>query len=1052
MRPTTVAKIQESLTSIVKVLEDALKSKRTACNDQGLIEALKIAQELESTISAGKNLVQFYEAVKSVETFPLSRISAESMQPQRIIQVIQEFLTKSGIKNHRSFKLRCLIVPKTSSRARRNSENSAKSTCHGRRLSCEPLFQFTCNTLTSVHCPEASTEEMKTDKVIASALFSQMGVGLRKAFLEHRNVQTVIIRSSNKIAKDILRRNLQERREEMNDEMFLEDVSRDFLQANISQNALRKLKQTLKEKFKVSLPSEKKLSDARLRAKLACSVATGLKAIRNGYSNTLRTLVEREVTRWLLTHTISKKGKEFKVPTVNEEFRRRLQKEWVIKLTVDARRTTRNINHTEVMMMLLPTEGDSIDECIRRCQSPVEYRTVAIWEGNDHRDNIQSNMSGIFKEIRDLEEHGILCHIDGNQEFRICGVLDKNTSLMEQFHSRDKSKDHELFWESFESVAEGAEEDVPQGWRGASEETLKAEGLEKMGIRFVLTADMCALAGTLGHGCCGNEFCVDCKAHKNDRNIPYEFVTTEEEMTMEALALKYNCDVPLLCALNSEKGRTGLYHTFCEKQLNAQTHQDLSSIEHSGSQKKGARTSQCNVSVGQFPDSRNSNKRRLQLTDSIDTSNEKKRKISINQLSDVLRSLTTSDWQPESLSKQSIPKGTQVRVPWVHRKSRRSEWLYTLWPNYITFLCALHCLMRVTEGLLLVISDIAQNGGLVDKLNEGLAMIGLKKALKLEGSGSSKYYEKITLLGTEASHLLRLDRSTEQMMIEKLLRHIWPTGEARRSSSSPLLKTFVDDTINIWKEWADVVRMLREKDPRKLDQVKFATSCTKFVCLFQNQFHGDYCKAFYLHTLLCHAAESMKNALKLGITLGCLQNEGAENRHMYGRRAAKKSFWGGRWRTKYPNSENLENVSCYLCMMEILVQEGYEDNGKQGIIDHIEFGATSANEDHNFSDGGADTAKDDDDEEDDICNYDGVREDHHGKKKYFPDLDRAFHSAVMASKEEGYGSDEASDEETSIDNISWNINDLEFSSGSDSSDNEFEDARDEESDHESSED
>jgi hypothetical protein len=77
--------------------------------------------------------------------------------------------------------------------------------------------------------------------------------------------------------------------------------------------------------------------------------------------------------------------------------------------------------------------------------------------------------------------------------------------------------------------------------------------------------------------------------------------------------------------------------------------------------------------------------------------------------------------------------------------------------------------------------------------------------------------------------------------------------------------------------------------------------------------------------LLCHAGEYMRNAKKLNLSLAILSNDGCENRHAFGRGCAKKSFWGGRWRENFPDFATKSNLSCYLCLLQMLSVEDYKD-------------------------------------------------------------------------------------------------------------------------------
>ena len=982
------------------------------------------------------------------------------MKPGAVVEMIEKTLVSGSRCVKRKFELKPILIPVGNSHGQ-NSDVAARSTVCSRRQLLNPLFRFTCNEIVNAHCPAMRLEDKNRDEVIASALYSQMNRGMRKSFMELKPLKRVMIRNSTRMAKDMERERQVSVRETMNDDPFKREFSTDLRKANVSREAMRSIRRTLRKRFGLRLTSERKLTDAHIRAKIACCRETGLRPTRDGYRISLRTLVELEVTRFLATIKETQKGKGNIISEVNEEFRRRLQNEWLIKLTLDSRRVTTKHNHTEIMMMLLPTNGDNVEDCIRRCQSPVEYRTVALWEGNDHKGNIQANMVEIFEEIRDLEKHGILCKVKDDNSFTIRGVLNKEDGISSSSDSRsDSESDSEQEGESAKKRRDlsnrlkvwkmPTKADKPNsGWRHCDENELNANKLTKMGIKFAFAADMAALAGVYGHGCSGgNHFCIDCNIHKNQRNIPYELFKTKEPTTVGALASRFNSRPSLLAALNSEKCREGLYHNFKDRHLQVQTAGFEGETCGNTNQSNESESIQSNVNStpsGQFggkrPGKREPQENHHTIAAKKQRANQSSSTSKIQTLSDILHTQTT--WHEISLKAIAVPAGTLVRVPRVHQSSRNSDWLAKHWPEYKgrTFLCCLHCLMRVTESLFLVISDLAQNGKLVDQLNEGLALVGLEnKSLRLAGT-CNKYYEKISFLGIEAKKLLEIDESGK-MKIETVLRHVWPNGEARRDTSSEVIKSFVTDTIEIWRKWSLVVRMLQEKDPRKVVLDEFTNECTEFVCLFQSQFHGDYCKAYYLHTLLSHAGESMKNALELGVTLGCLANDGAERRHEYGRRYAKKSFWGGRWREKYPDSQTLTNISCYICILEILVGENQlEEKGvkeEEEIIDHIDL-ADQTTKGRDSSDEELSQIPDWD-----SMLYDEAIQECQGKDSYFPDNDTLlFRPTRVQTGEVEYGSEDVSDEdeEPFLDKekgwtLNW-LNDHDFEFADTTSDPDF---------------
>ena len=115
-----------------------------------------------------------------------------------------------------------------------------------------------------------------------------------------------------------------------------------------------------------------------------------------------------------------------------------------------------------------------------------------------------------------------------------------------------------------------------------------------------------------------------------------------------------------------------------------------------------------------------------------------------------------------------------------------------------------------------------------------------------------------------------------------------------------------------------------ERDPEKIVANndgfdRFGKECRQFCCLYQTMYHEQHCRSFYLHTLLHHAGDFMRELHAHGMCLGMMANSGAERRHEYGRRAAKKAMTGGCWRAKVPKYKEMENIFSYLTLREILI-------------------------------------------------------------------------------------------------------------------------------------
>jgi len=156
---------------------------------------------------------------------------------------------------------------------------------------------------------------------------------------------------------------------------------------------------------------------------------------------------------------------------------------------------------------------------------------------------------------------------------------------------------------------------------------------------------------------------------------------------------------------------------------------------------------------------------------------------------------------------------------------------------------------------------------------------------------------------------------------------MWPSGDSE--CEGIVQKHYVPRQAALWKQWSKVVELMTQRDPVKVrenvDEIgrdgfqRFGKECREFCRLYQAMFHEQHCRSFYLHTLLHHAGDFMRELEKSGMCLGMMSNSGAERRHEYGRRAAKKAVAGGCWRAKVPALAEKQNWMAYLTLKEIMI-------------------------------------------------------------------------------------------------------------------------------------
>jgi len=237
--------------------------------------------------------------------------------------------------------------------------------------------------------------------------------------------------------------------------------------------------------------------------------------------------------------------------------------------------------------------------------------------------------------------------------------------------------------------------------------------------------------------------------------------------------------------------------------------------------------------------------------------------------------------------------------------------------------------MRITEAMFYNICQNALAAGdpAVARLNSAMELIGLKsKKFQKVRMFNCDNYERLSFLGHEALQLLKRDATTGKRNVQVLLEHLWPAGDASESKEG---RNFVKRSIVLWECWGEVVELMSERDPANLRKSKntrhgdgfarFGKVCREFCFRYQALFHKTHCKSFYLHTLLAHAGDFMRELGKHGMCLGMMSNSGAERRHEYGRRAFRRSLCGGCWAKYDQDLANKANMSAFLTLREILI-------------------------------------------------------------------------------------------------------------------------------------
>jgi hypothetical protein len=175
----------------------------------------------------------------------------------------------------------------------------------------------------------------------------------------------------------------------------------------------------------------------------------------------------------------------------------------------------------------------------------------------------------------------------------------------------------------------------------------------------------------------------------------------------------------------------------------------------------------------------------------------------------------------------------------------------------------------------------------VDRLNSAMQMIGLKSR-KFQKVRMVTYEncERLSCLGHETLLLLKKNEGSGKRNVQVLLEHLWPSGDASESREG---SNFVERSIVLWDCWGEVVELMSERDLEKLRKLiyskhsiglpSFIKVCREFCFRHQALLHKTHCKSFYLHTLLAHAGEFIRELEKFDMCLGMMSNSGVERQH-----------------------------------------------------------------------------------------------------------------------------------------------------------------------------
>ena len=263
--------------------------------------------------------------------------------------------------------------------------------------------------------------------------------------------------------------------------------------------------------------------------------------------------------------------------------------------------------------------------------------------------------------------------------------------------------------------------------------------------------------------------------------------------------------------------------------------------------------------------------------------------------------------------------------------------------------------MRLTEGLFKVFYSRSIAKGKTKQLNAAMQQhLNLKDRIKeVEGDGGKKTWKKCALKGYECyafSKPLPADSNNQaESAIERVIRETFPprveqsqssagaaSGKAikRARALTPKEKRcaancdvanetaeqearFTELSCQLWRRFHVVTKQMRSKNPDDPALKTFGQTCRDLGarwCLFMPR---NRCSSLYLHTLMMHGGQFMSYLLTQGLTIGMLENSGAERRHQIGKLHFRKSLGTGG--TLYFAMTGAENRSAYLTLRGLLI-------------------------------------------------------------------------------------------------------------------------------------
>ena len=260
---------------------------------------------------------------------------------------------------------------------------------------------------------------------------------------------------------------------------------------------------------------------------------------------------------------------------------------------------------------------------------------------------------------------------------------------------------------------------------------------------------------------------------------------------------------------------------------------------------------------------------------------------------------------------------------------RRSEWLderVQLDRRAFVF-CGLHAHMRLTEALVKEMFGRAIDTGKVAQLRSAFKThLGMED--KFVRSDKKRGWKKVSFYGYECWRFAEQSDHHGMSKIERIIREVWGSGNRiltdadmlegldAKTASNEAHERFLENYCALWRSFNIVMRMTRQKN-HSTELEQYGALCRDLGARWCLLLPLNRCNTFYLHTLMMHGGDFMQFCLERGLTVGMLENSGAERRHEVGRVQFRKSLSGGG--KAYRGMKPSENRSAYLTLRGLLI-------------------------------------------------------------------------------------------------------------------------------------